>query len=131
MASFVLGLAAVLIVSGLATLYWSQDLMRWLISIVGEERALGAGNVIHREGGGGLVTNPAAMVRWMLPFWLLGAIQIVSAVTLLWLRSGRRTGLGLGPRSDSQVSRLKHGRELPTRRLAWVKKACRPWPRRC
>ena len=63
--------AVVLLVAGIATLWWSQDLMRVLIHSVGEERALGAANVIRPEGGGILLTNPRAMVRWMIP--LLGS----------------------------------------------------------
>jgi hypothetical protein len=83
--AFVLGQAVALLVAGIATLYWSSDLMGWLIHLVGEERALGASNVVHLEGGGKLLTNPSAMVRWMLPFWCLGAVQIGAAITMVWL----------------------------------------------
>lgn len=85
LALFVLGQAAVLLLFGLATLWWSEDLMRWLIWEIGEERALGAQSVIHLEGGGTLLTNPGAMMLWTLPFWFLGAVQILSAMTLVWL----------------------------------------------
>src|SRR5438093_624332 len=63
--------AAVLLFAGVATLWWSNDLMKWLIWLVGEEYALGAQNVIHLENGATLITNPSGMIRWTLPFWLL------------------------------------------------------------
>src|SRR5687768_9868191 len=89
--AFVASQAAALSTAGLATLWWSQDLMTWLIYMVGEEYALGAENVIHTEDGGKLLTNPAAMMRWTIPFWLLGLLQLSAAATLLWYRwrSGR------------------------------------------
>jgi hypothetical protein len=46
LAAFVAGQAATLLTAGLVTLWMSQDLMRWLIWEVGEEWALGPGNVI-------------------------------------------------------------------------------------
>ena len=79
------GQAGVLLAAGLATLWWSQDLMRWLIWLVGEERALGSANVVIQEGGGKLLTNPLAMVRWMMPFWFLGMVQVSAAGMLVWL----------------------------------------------
>jgi hypothetical protein len=92
LATLILGQAATLTVTGFATIWWSQDLMTWLIYLVGEERALGAGNVIHVNGGGKLLTNPAAMFRWTIPFWAFGALQITSALTLvaLWVRLSTR-----------------------------------------
>jgi hypothetical protein len=96
-AAFVLGQAVILFGAGLATLWWSQDLMGLLIHLVCEERALGAGSVIPQEGGGKLLTNPSAMVRWMLPFWALGAVQITAALSLvaLWRRlTSRCSGPG-------------------------------------
>jgi hypothetical protein len=88
--SFVLELfvavqAAVLLVAGAATLWWAQDLMHWLIAMIGEERALGADNVVRLQNGGRLLTNPGAMVRWMVPFWILGTVQMSSAMTMLGL----------------------------------------------
>lgn len=83
--AFVLSQALVLLAAGIATVVWSQDLMVWLIHLVGEERALGAGNVVYLEGGGKLLTNPSAMVRWMVPFWLLGTVQVSAALTLVYL----------------------------------------------
>ncbi len=74
LALLVLGQAIVLLLAGSVALWWSSNLMLWLIHLVGEERALGASNVIHQEGGGLLLTNPTGMVRWMLPFWLLGSV---------------------------------------------------------
>lgn len=64
--------------------------MAWLIRTIGEERALGTANVVRLQGGGTLLTNPSGMVKWMLPFWLLGSAQISAAVTLVWLWAGRR-----------------------------------------
>lgn len=86
---WVVGQAMVLLLAGLATLWWSSDLMRWLIWLVGEEYALGARNVIRLENGSTLLTNPSAMVRGMIPFWCLGLIQITSCFTLIWLWVGR------------------------------------------
>ena len=77
--------ATVLLLAGIATLWWSSDLMIWLIWLVGEEFALGAENVVRMEGGGKLLTNPGAMITWTTPFWFLGVVQISSAVTLVWL----------------------------------------------
>ena len=81
----VLAQAVVLFLAGLATLWRSSDLMLLLIHLVGEEYALGAGNVIHLEDGGTLLTNPSAMIYWTTPFWLLGFAQMSGAVTLVWL----------------------------------------------
>jgi hypothetical protein len=85
---FVFFQATILISAGIATLWWSSELMRFLIYLVGEERALGAKNVIHLEGGRKLLTNPGAMFLWVLPLFLLGFVQITSALTLgyLWFR---------------------------------------------
>jgi hypothetical protein len=87
--AFVLCQAAVLLGAGVAVLWWSHDLMLWLIWMVGEERALGAQNVVRQENGAKLLTNPGGMVRWMLPFWFLGSVQITAAFTLVWLWSRR------------------------------------------
>ena len=86
---FILSQIVVLLAAGVATLWWSQSLMFWLIHMVGEERALGSGNVIRLENGAKLLTNPSAMVRWMAPFWFLGVAQITAAVTLVWLSRNR------------------------------------------
>lgn len=85
--TFVSGQAVVLFVAGLATLWWSQDLMTWLIHIVGEERALGSENVVITQDGGRLLTNPGAMVLWTLPFLILGFVQLVAAVILFGYRT--------------------------------------------
>jgi hypothetical protein len=103
LAVFVLDHAAVLFAAGAATLWWSQDLMLWLVFMVGEERAFGPASVVHLEGGGKLLTNPSAMVRWTLPFWFLGAMQISAAIALvgLWARRpnhGAAADPGHGPR---------------------------------
>ncbi len=74
----------VLLLAGAATLWWSEDLMLLLISLVGEETALGAQNVIRLENGGKLLTNPGAMLRWMMPFWFLGLVALSAALTLGW-----------------------------------------------
>jgi hypothetical protein len=87
---FVLGQAAVLLAAGTATLWWSSELMLWLIRLVGEERALGAENVIRLEDGATLLTNPEGMIRWTMPFWFLGLVQFMAALTLVWLWLGRR-----------------------------------------
>ena len=67
--------------------------MDWLIWIVGEERGLGADNVNYTEGGAKLLTNPVAMIKWTVPFWVLGCVQISAGFTLLrdcQRRIGRR-----------------------------------------
>src|SRR4051794_35553585 len=99
LATFVFSQAAVLLGAGAATLWWSSELMKWLIWLVGEERALGAENVVHLENGATLLTNPYGMIRWMVPFWFLGMVQISSAVTLVWLwsRAGGWPGLRSKP----------------------------------
>ncbi len=94
LATLVLGQAIVLLAAGVATLWWSSDLMLWLIHLVGEEWVLGADNVITVEGGGKLLTNPGGMMRWTLPFWFLGAVQIAGAITLVSLWLSRRPGSG-------------------------------------
>jgi hypothetical protein len=89
-AAFTLSQAAILLAAGVAILWWSSDLMLWLIHMVGEERALGVDNVIHLENGGKLLTNPGAMMRLTMPFWILGMVQIGAAITLVglwWSRS--------------------------------------------
>jgi hypothetical protein len=85
LAVFVFVQAIALIAVGAATFWWSGDLMRWLIWLVGEDYALGEGNVIRLEGGGALLTNPTGMIRWSVPFWFLGFLQITAAFTLVWL----------------------------------------------
>ncbi len=96
-AVFVLGQAAALLAAGAATLWWSQDLMTLLIHVVGEERALGASNVIRREDGSTLLTNPGGMILWTMPFWSLGCLQITAALTLVGLWRGRLTSRCSGP----------------------------------
>jgi hypothetical protein len=90
LAAFVLSQAAVLFAAGVATLWWSHELMLWLIYMVGEERALGADNVIHLENGGKLLTNPSAVFRWTIPMWVLGLVQITASITLVGLWISRR-----------------------------------------
>jgi len=97
-ALFILGQAAALLAAGAATLWWSGDLMRWLIWLIGEERALGARNVIRLENGATYLTNPTGMIKWSLPFWFLGFLQITAALTLVGLWVGRRTARRSGPR---------------------------------
>jgi hypothetical protein len=75
--------ATILIAAGVAMLWWSNDLMIRLIWLVGEEKALGAGNVV-RDPNGVHLTNPAAMMRWALPFLILGFAQIIAGITLMW-----------------------------------------------
>ncbi len=84
----VLGQAVALLMAGGVTFWYSQELMLWLIHQVGEEQALGSGNVVHLDFGAKLLTNPGAMVFWMLPIWMLGFVHITSAVSLviLWLQ---------------------------------------------
>lgn len=55
--------AALLSATAIATVAWAETEMVWLIHLVGEERALGAGNVIRRPDGAVLLTNPTAMVQ--------------------------------------------------------------------
>jgi len=85
LAAWVFLLATLLTLSGLATFWWSEDLMVWLIWLVGEEYALGAENVIHNEDGSKLLTNPGAMIAWTIPFWILATVQVGAAATLIWL----------------------------------------------
>jgi hypothetical protein len=85
-------LSAILLLTGMLTLYRSQDLMTWLIWVVGEEKALGAQNVIREPGGAVLLTNPRAMMFWAIPFFLLGILQLltgIAGITILCLRSRR------------------------------------------
>lgn len=89
---FIIAQAVVLLAAGIATLWRASDLMSWLIWLVGEEYALGPENVIHLENGGKLLTNPGAMLRWTLPFWFLGLVQITAAFTLAWLWFCRSIG---------------------------------------
>jgi hypothetical protein len=103
LAAFFLGQAAALLVAGAVTLWWSQDLMIFLIWLVGVERALGAQNVTRLENGSTLLTNPAAMFRWTLPIWFLGVAQITSALTLVWLWSRRLARRSSGPHSTRSV----------------------------
>jgi hypothetical protein len=85
-------LSAILIVTGMLTLYRSQNLMTWLIWVVGEEKALGAQNVIREPGGAVWLTNPRAMMFWAIPFLLFGMLQLlagIAGITILCLRSRR------------------------------------------
>jgi len=77
-----IGQAVLLILTGIATWWCSGELMLWLIWMVGEEYALGADNAIRLEGGGTLLTNPGAMIRWTIPFWGLAFLQMSSGVSL-------------------------------------------------
>jgi hypothetical protein len=87
---FVISEAVVLLAAGLATIWFSQDFMLWLLWMIGEEWALGAQNVVRLEGGSTLLTNPGAMIRWMMPFWFLGAVQILSSITMIWAATSLR-----------------------------------------
>ena len=74
-----------LISIGCLTLWKSESLMFWLISVVGEEWALGKDNVVRLESGDALLTNPGAMFGWVIPFWIIGFIQITSGAMLMYL----------------------------------------------
>lgn len=63
--------------------------MTWLVHVVGEEWALGSQNVIRREDGTTLLTNPSGMVHWTMPFWFLGISLLVSGLWLVSIRLGR------------------------------------------
>ena len=78
-----------LIALGCFTLWYSQPLTFWLISIIGEERALGKDSVVRLDTGEVLLTNPGAMGVWVLPFLVVGCIQISSGVMLLYYSSNR------------------------------------------
>ncbi len=90
--------------AGLFTMWYSDDLMSWLIWLVGEEYALGEDSVIMLENGSKLLTNPTAMLIWTLPIWALGLLQISAAVTLVWL------GLKWGDSAPMHVHRIGEGR---------------------
>lgn len=75
----------VLLAAGLGTLWWSSDLMSLLIHLIGEERALGEENVVVLENGAKLLTNPMGMIRWTIPFWIIGTVQITSALSMIML----------------------------------------------
>ena len=114
LALIILGQAAALLIVGVATLWWSEDLMTFLIHIVGEERALGARNVIRNEDGSTLLTNPGGMVLWMMPFWFLGCLQISSALTLVGLWVSRPTARRVAPAARNrggEAARGRHGLE--------------------
>ena len=76
--------STLLLAAGCFTLWQTESLMIWFISIIGEEFALGEENVVRLDGGGTLLTNPGAMICWTIPFILLGFIQISSAITLIY-----------------------------------------------
>jgi hypothetical protein len=103
-AVFVFGQAVALFAAGAATLWWSGDLMVWLIWLVGEEYALGEQSVIRTEEGGTLLTNPKGMLRWTLPFLFLGILQMTAAFTLAWLGVGRLTSRCGGSRPPRAVT---------------------------
>jgi hypothetical protein len=71
-----------LVCYGLAVLWESESLMTWLIHEVGEERALGAQNVIRLENGGTLLTNPSAMAKWTMPVLVMGVAMIAGGLKL-------------------------------------------------
>ena len=73
-----------LIAVGCFTLWQSEALMIWFISIIGEEFALGNENVVRLDDGAKLLTNPGAMFRWIIPFWIVGCVQITSGATLFY-----------------------------------------------
>ena len=79
--------------AGAIILIWgSQDAMLVLVRWLGEEKALGAQNVIVQPNGSKLLTNPSAMARWMMLIWTVGLCQIVAGLHLVWTSSlGLRT----------------------------------------
>ncbi len=81
-ASSTLVIGAFLCLSGMVVFWHSDWLMLWLIHEVGEEKALGAENVIRTESGEVLLTNPTGMIRWTLPFRGLGLCLCVAGVAL-------------------------------------------------
>ncbi|MBX3434971.1 MAG: hypothetical protein KF847_16770 [Pirellulales bacterium] len=83
-------LAGVLLALGGATLWQSEQLANLAMFYVGEERALGPENVVRLPAGGTLLSNPGGMIRWVIPFYVAGLLQISAATTfgLLALRRG-------------------------------------------
>lgn len=75
-------IASLLLLGGVATFYFSQDLMVWLIHLVGEEWALGSDNVVDTPSGK-VLTNPGAMGLWIVPWWIAGTLQFTIAIVLL------------------------------------------------
>jgi hypothetical protein len=71
-------------------------MMKCLIWVVGEEFALGARSVIRLENGATLITNPVAQMKWTMPFWAIGVLQVSSAFTLVWLWRRNRTSQSRG-----------------------------------
>jgi hypothetical protein len=99
-------IALTLLATGILVWFEAEDLMLALIHKVGEERALGKENVIRLEGGGTLLTNPVAMIRWTMPFWGLGAVLIVGGLLLMfpWVRDpGKRAKCSIGIRQESRT----------------------------
>ncbi len=72
------------IVGGSLIFCYSQELMLRLIYLIGEEKALGADNVIRRPDGSTLLTNPSAMLHYTLPFLGGGIVLVLLGVYLLY-----------------------------------------------
>jgi hypothetical protein len=99
-------IALILIAAGCLVGYQAEYLMLVLIHKVGEERALGNESVIRLGGGGTLLTNPVAMIRWTMPFWGLGAVMIGGGVLLMfpWVRDpGDRVRCSFESRQESRT----------------------------
>jgi len=77
-------IALILVVAECLVWFEAGDLMLLLIRKVGEERALGKEGVIRLEGGGTLLTNPGAMIRWTMPFWGLGTVMVLGRLLLMF-----------------------------------------------
>ncbi|MFH5805667.1 hypothetical protein [Alienimonas sp. DA493] len=82
------GLGASAFAAGAAVLWRIQDLMVALIHWVGEERALGARNVVRRADGTVLLTNPGGMLLWSLPVWAVGVLLVLASAVLCGLGAG-------------------------------------------
>lgn len=84
LAVIVLSQTALLLAAGGATIYWSRDLMPWVINMVGSGRALGPSGVLYLEDGRVLLDSPD-LFGWTMAIMALVLVQITAAITLFWL----------------------------------------------
>jgi hypothetical protein len=77
----VVGIFAVLLGAYVVVTFqaWGVRLIDW----IGPERALGAPNVRREPDGSVLMTNPAAMLFWSVPFLVVGVVIIAMGVKAL------------------------------------------------
>ncbi len=68
-----------LIIIGALIVFYSETIVfSWIESLIGIEAIVGKDNVVYREDGGYVYTNPGAMILW------IGSVSLVGIILIVW-----------------------------------------------